>query len=366
MAVLYDITLRIFYRYGQAVDLGRHLVRVMPLDIPGKQKLGRRHLAITPGPADRVDGTDFFGNHMVEIGFDAVGSEVELLLKARVERRRERRPLDISPSLRRLDLDIAAMRELSGRAPHHFLGQSARIGQAPQIIHYAKSLSERGMTALEAVQNLGEALHRDMNFLPGATDADTRPEDAFERREGVCQDYAHIMIAALRGLGVPAGYVSGFLRTIPPEGQERLEGSDAMHAWVTAWCGRDLGWVEYDPTNAMFAAEDHVVVGYGRDYSDISPIKGVTRSAGMAQTGHSVDVVASDLARPTSPPRFSDSDGGEGLSQSGQSSEQKSVSHSGMAAAQEMGDSAQQSSSMGGPGGENPGSHEPGSPLNLP
>ena len=106
------------------------------------------------------------------------------------------------------------------------------------------------------------------------------PVDAFELKRGVCQDFSHIMISGLRGLGIPAGYVSGFLRTIPPQGKPRLEGADAMHAWVKVWCGRDAGWQEFDPTNDMRAGNDHIAVGYGRDYSDVAPIVGVLKTTG--------------------------------------------------------------------------------------
>jgi len=99
------------------------------------------------------------------------------------------------------------------------------------------------------------------------------------------------MIAGLRGLGVPAGYVSGFLRTIPPPGKERLEGADAMHAWVRVWCGRESGWLEFDPTNAIRAGDDHISVGYGRDYSDVAPVVGIVKIAGGQAIKQSVDVV---------------------------------------------------------------------------
>ena len=98
------------------------------------------------------------------------------------------------------------------------------------------------------------------------------------------------MIAGLRGLGVPAGYVSGFLRTIPPPGVARLEGADAMHAWVRAWCGFQTGWVDYDPTNAVFANQDHIQVAFGRDYDDVAPMRGVLRTAGTQKSEQKVDV----------------------------------------------------------------------------
>ena len=138
---------------------------------------------------------------------------------------------------------------------------------------------------------VGLALHRDMRFDPDATTVDTPPAEAFARRHGVCQDFAQVMIACLRGVGIPAGYVSGFLRTNPPPGQPRLEGADAMHAWVRAWCGWQAGWVEFDPTNAIPAGTDHIVVARGRDYGDVAPVKGILRIAGEQTSEHAVDVV---------------------------------------------------------------------------
>ena len=124
-----------------------------------------------------------------------------------------------------------------------------------------------------------------------ATTVATHASDAFKLKRGVCQDFSHVMIAGLRGLGIPAGYVSGFLRTIPPPGKERLEGADAMHAWVRAWCGREVGWIEFDPTNDMLASNDHITVGYGRDYSDVAPIVGVLRTTGSQTGEQAVDVI---------------------------------------------------------------------------
>ena len=161
----------------------------------------------------------------------------------------------------------------------------------PAIAAYAREVLPPDIPALEAVETLGLALNRDLKFDPKATEVSTPVAEAFEARHGVCQDFSHIMIVALRAVGVPAGYVSGFLRTIPPEGKPRLQGADAMHAWVRAWCGPEIGWVEYDPTNAAFAGADHVLIARGRDYSDVSPVKGVLRTSGMQAADHAVDVV---------------------------------------------------------------------------
>ena len=142
-----------------------------------------------------------------------------------------------------------------------------------------------------AALDLCLAIHADFRYDREATKVDTGPVEAFGLKRGVCQDFAHVMIAGLRGAGIPAGYVSGFLRTIPPKGKPRLEGADAMHAWVRVWCGQHAGWLEFDPTNAMLAGPDHITIGHGRDYSDVSPIVGVLRTSGQHHAKQSVDVV---------------------------------------------------------------------------
>ena len=144
------------------------------------------------------------------------------------------------------------------------------------------------------MQHLGRRLRNDFAYDPDATEVDTPLAKAFDMRAGVCQDFSHIMIAGLRGLGIPAGYVSGFLRTIPPPGKTRLEGADATHAWVRAWCGGQLGWREFDPTNGIFAGNDHITIGYGRDYADIPPIAGVLKTSGAQEAKQAVDVVPLD------------------------------------------------------------------------
>ena len=126
---------------------------------------------------------------------------------------------------------------------------------------------------------------------PQATVVSTPLKEAFEHRRGVCQDFAHVMIAGLRGLGLPAAYVSGYLRTIPPPGQRRLQGADATHAWVRLWCGAEIGWVGLDPTNEILVENEHIVLGAGRDYSDVSPIDGIIVGARKQKLAVAVDVL---------------------------------------------------------------------------
>ncbi|MCB1610794.1 MAG: transglutaminase family protein [Lysobacterales bacterium] len=286
----YDIELSIRNRYPHCADHARYLLRLCPRDLDPRQTVSAADVTVTPVPAERREFVDFFGNRVLEIAYASSESEVRMDLKAQVERRGLAVPPDSSPTLSDLPAQISAVDSLAAEAPHHFLGASARVAPHPQFQRYAQAHSAPDRSVLDGAIAIGRALHRDMRFDPEATTVDTPALEAFSQRHGVCQDYAHIMIGALRSIGIPAGYVSGFLRTNPPPGKPRLEGADAMHAWVQFWCGLQMGWIEYDPTNAMYADVDHVVIARGRDYSDVSPIKGALRSAGEQHSEQRVTV----------------------------------------------------------------------------
>jgi transglutaminase-like putative cysteine protease len=287
----YDIGLTIAYSYERGAVAGRHMLRLVPADLPGEQRRITGWLEVTPEPAERRQIVDFFGNEAVEVVFRETHDEIAFRVSARVDRLAPAARLDIAPDCARLAEEIAGWRGLGPEAPHHFIGPSPRIALEPAITAYGEAIARPGMSVTDLVTAVGLALHRDMRFDPEATTVETPPAEAFDRRHGVCQDFAQVMIACLRGLGVPAGYVSGFLRTNPPPGRPRLEGADAMHAWVRAWAGHETGWIEYDPTNATQANDDHIVVARGRDYGDVSPVRGVLRISGAQASEQAVDVL---------------------------------------------------------------------------
>lgn len=292
--MLYDIHLEITYSYEAQADAGYHLLHMQPAGIDGMQRVIASSLDIDPIPPERIPGKDFFGNQFVSIAFHDPVDELAFRLRARVERFAPPELLDMSPGLADLQREVRQTTGMTGDSPVHFTGQSPRIRRVSQISRWANSLGCETMSAFQAVGAVCSALHSEMTFDPEATAVDTPLETAFSNRRGVCQDFTHIAISALRSLSIPAGYVSGFLRTIPPEGQPRLEGADAMHAWVRAWCGFEMGWVEFDPTNNMMAGDDHVVVAVGRDYFDVSPVKGTMRTAGAQLSSQSVDMLVVD------------------------------------------------------------------------
>lgn len=290
----YDVSMKITYLYERMANLGRHCVYLLPQTEPGEQTVLSRVLTVTPQPVEMSERLDFFGNPVTDIAFEGSAREIQFRIRARVDRPQPGETLDISPPLALLRAELSDYRDLGPRSPHHFTGPSRRVPFEPEVTDYALTVTRDTQTVRQAVVALGKALHSDMKFDSKATTVDTPLGTAFAARRGVCQDFSHIMISALRSIGIPAGYVSGFLRTYPPPGKPRLEGADAMHAWVMAWCGVEAGWIEYDPTNAIFGGSDHIVIARGRDYSDVSPVTGVTRLVGKHRTKQAVDVVPLD------------------------------------------------------------------------
>lgn len=289
--MLYDIRLNLEYDYDAPVHGGRHHIRVAPATVSGVQRVIASSLTVDPSPARQTAFLDFFGNSVASIVLTEPHNHLNVRLSARVQVDDVTPPADLSPPVSELGRAISQYWSIAPASPQHFLAASPRVPVAPEITDYVREVTADHQTVLSVATALCMAIHRDFEYDPKATDVETRPIQAFNLRKGVCQDFAHVMIAGLRGLGIPAGYVSGFLRTNPPPGKPRLEGADAMHAWVRAWCGQHLGWVEFDPTNAMIAGADHICIGHGRDYADVSPIVGVLRTHGSHETKQSVDVL---------------------------------------------------------------------------
>jgi len=289
--MLYDVSIKITYDYPHRAEAGRHLLRLLPADLPNRQRVIAASLAVDPTPAERIDRSDFFGNSCVEVAYRNAVETTEFTMQARVNRFQSDPVFDVSPDLESLARELTTLRSLDPHSPLNHVARSVLVAPNEAITAWARTATRDQRTVFGRAETLCRALYKEMTFKPGATEVDTPIEEAFRLRRGVCQDFSHIAIAGLRGMGIPAGYVSGVIQTIPPEGEERLVGTDAMHAWIRAWCGMDMGWVEFDPTNNMLAGEDHVVIAYGRDYFDVSPVRGALRSSGPHTTEQAVDVI---------------------------------------------------------------------------
>jgi transglutaminase-like putative cysteine protease len=288
--VQYDIRLKLHYDYDAWAGGGRHQVRVMPRSLPGIQRVIAASLSFNPTPTERSDFVDFFGTSATAVMCRDAHDTLDVKMSARVDVSRPLAGFDVSPDPQSLLGEVQRVLSLAPDSPQHFLAPSSHAGRDDAITAYAgESLAKP--TVRQVAVDLCGRIHRDFAYDGDATTVRTRASDAFALKRGVCQDFSHVMISGLRGLGIPAGYVSGFLRTLPPPGKERLEGADAMHAWVKVWCGVETGWLEFDPTNDMPAGNDHIVVGYGRDYSDVAPIVGVLKTTGGQEGDQKVDVV---------------------------------------------------------------------------
>ncbi|MCZ0961947.1 transglutaminase family protein [Paracoccus benzoatiresistens] len=292
--MLYRLRLSIRYDFARPTGAGRQLLRISPADLPGMQEVQQASITVTPPPAERSGFIDFFGNEVTQLVLPAGLTQIRFDMAGRVLRLPGESELDLSAPLDRLEQDLDDITDLGPHSPHHFLRASPRVALLAEIADFARAACGSASTVREAVECLGIALHSHMRFDARATEVDTPIAQAFAGRRGVCQDFTQIMISGLRNLGIPAAYVSGFLRTVPPPGKPRLEGADAMHAWVRAWTGAEAGWTEYDPTNTCFVAANHVTIGYGRDYGDVAPVTGSMRLAGSQSGSHSVDIVAED------------------------------------------------------------------------
>jgi transglutaminase-like putative cysteine protease len=289
--MLYDVSMKIGYSYEVAASGARQVIRVLPLTLDKGQRLIAGTVTFHPAPDERTDFTDFFHNPATTINFRNPLEKFEIRMQARVLVENPAPQADFSPEVDKIGDEVFDCWTLDAEAPHHFLGDSPRLVASPDIAAWIRTFVTPDMSVREAATAVCGKIHEQFTYLPGATKVDTPAAAAFKLKKGVCQDFAHIMILALRSIGIPAGYVSGFLRTIPPPGKERLEGADAMHAWVRVWCGRATGWMEWDPTNDMMAGSDHIRVGYGRDYSDVAPVVGILKSYGSHKTEQAVDVV---------------------------------------------------------------------------
>lgn len=285
--MIYDIRQLTTYHYASSVTHARHVLRLTPIDRMG-QRVHAAALDIEPAPVKRREGHDFFGNRVTWIELDRPHDTLSVRVVARVAVKRDVAP-EASPAWENVRDAAFASVDLSPNSPAHYIFPSRQVSLDPEIRAYAAESFPAGRPILEAAGDLMRRIKADFVYEIGATTASTTPPMSFALRRGVCQDFAHIMISGMRGLGLPAAYVSGYLRTVQAPG-ERLEGAGAMHAWVLVGCGEDVGWRGLDPTNGIFASDDHAVLAIGRDYADVAPIDGVIFASGGQRLEVSVSV----------------------------------------------------------------------------
>jgi transglutaminase-like putative cysteine protease len=278
------------YIYQDAVSLCHNIVRLTPRST-NRQFCKSSVIKIDPEPDVLMEYEDFYGNKLVYFTIEKehkklsviVTSEIEKLLPAQDEAP-ENNKVSWEETLQSMASPLSGLTEVK-----QFIATTPMTEADEAIKAYARQSFPTGAPLYECSKNLMHRIFTDFTFSAGFTTISTPLSVVMKERKGVCQDFAHLAIACLRSLGLSAKYISGYIETIPPPGVEKLVGVDASHAWFSVYIP-DTGWVEFDPTNNMLAADQHISIGWGRDYADITPLKGVIMSSGKHELKVSVDV----------------------------------------------------------------------------
>ena len=289
--MIYDIRHVTTYSYESPVSFARCSLRLEPRSGDGQQ-LVSHSVEIRPKPAERTVRRDFFGTHTESVLIETAHRSLRIDSKSRVSVSRQAlgrtAPSPSWESVRDVALESSS---LGPSSPVGYVFASSLVPVLGPVTAYAAASFPQGQGILIGAVDLMHRIRREFKYDPKATVISTPLKEVFEKRHGVCQDFAHVMIAGLRGLGLPAAYVSGYLRTIPPPGKPRLQGADATHAWVSVWCGSEIGWIGFDPTNDILVENDHIVLAVGRDFSDVSPVDGIIVGSRKQKLAVAVDVL---------------------------------------------------------------------------
>jgi transglutaminase-like putative cysteine protease len=290
--MMFRIIHRTSYRYNAPVSRARNEAHLRPRDTERQQCLSSE-LAVDPTPTSWTERSDFFGNPVVSFAVDGPFEELTVTSTSSVSVS-ERDPLPaVDPAWEQARATLAEDLSPDILAAREFCFESPLVPSSIGVRDYAEPSFKAGRPLVEAVADLTERIFEDFVYDPGFTTVTTPLEEVLSARRGVCQDFAHLAIGCVRSMGLAARYVSGYLETAPPPGEDRMIGADASHAWpavfVPGW-----GWLDIDPTNDQIVGTSYVTTAWGRDYSDVSPLKGIVFGGGNSHTlDVSVDVTRS-------------------------------------------------------------------------
>jgi transglutaminase-like putative cysteine protease len=277
------------HEYGHKVDIAAHLLHLTPLQLPWQRVLQMR-LHAKPEPSRLVTESDCFGNATTWLFLDAPHAHFQVVLEARVEVTPRVPPAAAATPAWE---DIAALVRAGAHAGHRaaeFAFASPMVAPFAAVHDYVRPSFPAGLPVFTAIHELTLRITREFAFKTDVTEVGTPLAKVLAQRAGVCQDFSHLMIAGLRSMGLPARYASGYIRTRPPPGGTKLCGADQSHAWVSCWLGAEHGWIDFDPTNALVVSDAHVVLAYGRDFADVSPVSGVILGGGTQKVHSGVDL----------------------------------------------------------------------------
>ena len=281
----YRITHKTTYKYKHPVSFGNHVAYLTPRDRE-HQTCASHELLLAPVPIALGERFDYFGNPVTFFTIQEPHEELNVEAHSLVVV--DGPPAvwpDHSPPWDEIVKTLRDDLSAEGLDAYQFVFESARVKPGALFQSYASQSFSPGRPLTDALLDFTERIHKDFRFDSKATNVRTSPEEVLRLRRGVCQDFAHLQIACLRSLGLAARYVSGYLRTYPPPGRARLIGADASHAWVSVYCP-GAGWLDVDPTNNLIPSLSHVTLAWGRDYGDVSPVRGVI----LGGRDHDLDV----------------------------------------------------------------------------
>ncbi len=278
------------YQYFEPVSLCHNIVRLVPRNTPG-QSVKHVVVDIDPLPAVLREYEDFFGNKIIYFTVEQEHKHLRVKVSSEIEKNRSG---SLNFNLYGLPGWEETRRELLKPKPEYFdarqyLAETKMTQSDPRITAYASVSFAPGRSLFEASGDLMQRIYRDFSFQTGFTTIATPLSVVMQERKGVCQDFAHLAVACLRSMGLPARYVSGYIETKPPPGQEKLIGADASHAWFSVFIPH-MGWMDFDPTNNQLPADKHITIGWGRDYTDVAPLNGIILGRGPHQLSVAVDV----------------------------------------------------------------------------
>lgn len=278
------------YHYADIVSMCHNEARLMPINTYAQNCVSSK-LIIEPSPADYRERNDFFGNKVSYFAIQQPHRNLTVTALSEVHTNIAQRELDKSEAIACKDVATHLRTQMDAESldARQYVLNSPMVAADRELEEYAQRSFARNRPVIDAVYDLMERIHRDFVYDPGFTTLATPLQEVLKHRRGVCQDFAHLAIGCIRSQGMAARYASGYIETHPPPGQSKLIGADASHAWFSVYVP-GLGWVDFDPTNNQMPMDKHITVAIGRDYADVTPLKGVIFGGGEHELDVSVDI----------------------------------------------------------------------------